>query len=119
MPGACVLSGVLAVALLGAWLEARRRMRSTAQQARRARRLLESTAYEAANAANAIRSNLLALRHLYPDERQRAHLDEIEQALERIGAALEQTQNPGAGAMGGEFVAPRLTAPCSGQDLSG
>jgi hypothetical protein len=58
-------------------------------------------------------------RHLYPDERQRAHLDEIEQALERIGAALEQAQNPGAGAMGGEFVAPRLTAPCSGQDLSG
>ncbi len=119
MPEACVLAGVLAVALLGAWLKARQERRKVAEEARRWRRCLESTAYEAANAANAIRGNVLALRHLHADERQLAHLDEIEQALERMGAALEQVRNPGAGAKRDAALAPRVTAPCSGPDLTG
>jgi hypothetical protein len=117
MPEACVFSGVLAVVLLGAWLEARRKLRKEAEAARRQRRLFESTAYEAANAANAIRGHVLALRHLCADEGQLAHLGEIEQALERMGGALEQAQKPGAPR--GEPRAPRVTAPCSGQDLTG
>ncbi|HXG35278.1 MAG TPA: hypothetical protein VNJ11_18080 [Bryobacteraceae bacterium] len=119
MPEACVLSGVLAAVLLGAWLKARQGTRKAAEEARRWRRRLESTAYEAANAANAIRGNLLALRHLHPDERQLAHLDEIEQALERMGAALEQVQNAGVGAERDAGLAPRVTAPCSGPGLTG
>jgi hypothetical protein len=117
MPEACVFSGVLAVVLLGAWLEARRKKRKEAEAAKRWRRLLESTAYEAANAANAIRGNVLALRHLVADEGQLAHLEEIEQALERMGAALEPAQRPGAPR--GEPRGPRVMAPCSGQDLTG
>ncbi len=119
MPEACVLSGVLAAVLLGAWLKARQEMRKVAEEARRWRRRLESTAYEAANATNAIRGHVLALRHLAPEPRQLAHLDEIERALERMGAALEQAQNPGVGATRDAALAPRLTAPCSGPDLTG
>jgi KaiC/GvpD/RAD55 family RecA-like ATPase len=117
MPEACGFSGVLAAVLLGAWLEARRKMRKEAEAVKRWRRLWESTAYEAANAANAIRGHVLALRHLVADEGPRAHLKEIEQALERMGAALEPAQKPEAPR--GQPRAPRVTAPCSGQDLTG
>lgn len=112
MPVTSVVLGLCAAVLLAVSLRARRKMLAAAGEAKRWRRTLEAVAYEAANAANAIRGNVAALRHTGLSEDQAAHLGEIEQALERIGQALEQAQNPAAAAASSrELAAPRVCTP--------
>lgn len=105
--------GVCAVVLVAVGLCARRMMRTAAGEAERWRRALQTMAYEAANAANAIRGHVAALRHTTLSNEQAAHLGEIEEALERIRRALEQARNPAAAAPTSpvEPAAPRMCTP--------
>lgn len=112
MPATSIVLGLCAAVLLAVWFRARQKMLAAAREAKRWRRTLEAVAYEAANAANAIRGNVAALRHTGLSEDQAAHVGEIEQALERIGQALEQAGNPAeAAASEREPAAPRVCTP--------
>ncbi len=58
---------------------------------------LELVAYESANAANAIRANLLGMYSAHSEAARAAHLEEINLAARRIETVVRRAGNPGAG----------------------
>jgi hypothetical protein len=85
-----VLFAVLFVTAAAGWLGARRCARVLAAQLNSCRAALESMRQEAANAANAIRINLLDFRQENPSPRAPGHLDEIETGARRVAAAVNK-----------------------------
>lgn len=85
-----VLFAVLFVMAAAGWLGARRRARVLAAQLKSCRAAMESMRQEAANAANAIRINLLDFRRENPAARAPEHLDEIENGTRRVAAVVNK-----------------------------
>jgi hypothetical protein len=80
----------IAVIAAAAWLRARARARLLAAQLKSCRAALQSVRQETANAANAIRANLLDFRQENPAPRAPEHLDEIETGTRRVAAAVSR-----------------------------
>jgi hypothetical protein len=55
---------------------------------------LQSLGHEAANAANAIRANLIAVRLANPQASKSEHLNEIESGTKRMETAVQASQGP-------------------------
>jgi len=74
------------------WLYQEWKLRAREREARlkAARKELETVAYACANAANAIRANLLGLHSAHSDAARAAHLEEINLAARRIEAVVEK-----------------------------
>ncbi len=74
------------------WLYQEWKYRARERQARlqAAQKNLEAVAYACANAANAIRANLLGLRSAHDEAARAAHLEEIRLAARRIEAVVQR-----------------------------
>jgi type II secretory pathway pseudopilin PulG len=84
------IPAAVAVAAIAAWLRARARANLLAAQLKSCRAALQAMRREAANAANAIRVNLLDFRQENPSPCAPEHLDEIEMGTRRVAAAVNK-----------------------------
>lgn len=87
LPLASLLPAVAAFWLYQEW---KYRAREREARLKAAQKDLEAVAYACANAANAIRANLLGLRSAHDDAARAAHLEEIRLAARRIEAVVQK-----------------------------
>jgi hypothetical protein len=91
LPLVTTLPAFAAFWLYQQWKERARRRQAELKATEQA---LETVAYESANAANAIRANLLGMHSALSDAARAAHLEEIKLAARRIEAVVARTGSP-------------------------
>jgi len=76
------------------WQRWKRRTRVSEQELKIYKEALYALGFEAANAANAIRANLLGFRDCNKQVEMPEHLDEVATAVQRIAGAVKIAEDP-------------------------